>query len=395
MIGLLKLLWLTLLTVTAFLPSVAAAQVVPTSYSLDVGGQIYDHGDYGGGARHLATDDVWEFSSRCGENSCLHGRLSNSATTIETSLLCNRGESGLDLWLRFTAGSAGAMVRCNFTELNVRVEVEAVEIPAAQSFWLSPNQTAEVFLSSRYDELGSMQVVLEAGSLINVFAQISWSREAVGGDSVGGGCSTIGCKPEVDYPEGDCSADCGSGEASVDPNRIELTLDVNGNAWASQSLQFTLVADCCVTYYVDAIENPYSHWHVSFLNPDEMGHHSGKVSVPAGSYSASLSAEFWDAYMIIVLVFDYEFCDEDCDADGQLDSNQIKWGWAPDVNSNGALDVCDLRGGDLNLDGVVGSADLTLLLGAWGGTLPEIIDLTGDGVVSTADLSFLFSKWNT
>jgi hypothetical protein len=34
-------------------------------------------------------------------------------------------------------------------------------------------------------------------------------------------------------------------------------------------------------------------------------------------------------------------------------------------------------------------------LGAWGGTLPEITDLTGDGVVNSADLSFLLSKWNT
>jgi hypothetical protein len=122
---------------------------------------------------------------------------------------------------------------------------------------------------------------------------------------------------------------------------------------------------------------------------------SGKANVPAGSYSVSLSADFIDTFMSIELVFDYELCDEDCDADGEVDSNQITWGWVDDANSNGVPDECDLRSGDLNLDGVVGSADLALLLGAWGGTLPEIIDLTGDGVVSAADLSFLFSNWNT
>jgi opacity protein-like surface antigen len=211
--------------------------------------------------------------------------------------------------------------------------------------------------------------------------------------SASGTCFTIGCKPEVDYPEECDSQGYGSGTASVGPNRIELTLNVHGNAWASQSLQFTLEADCCVTYDVEA--SGATQWHVSFLNPDEANHRSGKVSVPAGSYSASLSTEFWDEYTSIVLVFDYEFCDEDCDADGQVDSDQITRGSAPDVNGNGVLDVCDFRAGDLNLDGVVGSADLTLLLGAWGGTLPEITDLTGDGVVNSADLSFLLSKWNT
>jgi hypothetical protein len=211
--------------------------------------------------------------------------------------------------------------------------------------------------------------------------------------SASGTCWTIGCKPEVDFPEECDIQGYGSGAANVDPNRIELSIAVYGNAWASQSIQFTLQADCCVTYDVEA--SGKTHWHISFLSPEEMNHHSGKVSVPAGSYSASLSADTGNDFSSIVLVFDYEFCDEDCDADGQVDSDQIARGSAPDVNGNGVLDVCDLRGGDLNLDGVVGAADLTLLLGAWGGTLPEITDLTGDGVVSSADLSFLFSKWNT
>ena len=209
--------------------------------------------------------------------------------------------------------------------------------------------------------------------------------------SAGASCSTIGCIPEVKFLEGDCTWEGdGGGGASVEPNRIEVGISVNGNGWASLSLQFTVLADCCVTYRIST-NGP--NWHASWLNPNGQG--TGKASVPAGSYSVSLSDEFIDTFVDIELVFDYEFCDEDCDADGEVDSDQIKWGGASDVNSNGVPDECDLRSGDLNLDGVVGSADLALLLGAWGGTLPEIIDLTGDGVVSAADLSFLFSNWNT
>jgi len=45
---------------------------------------------------------------------------------------------------------------------------------------------------------------------------------------------------------------------------------------------------------------------------------------------------------------------------------------------------------DLNGDRVTGSADLSVLLNAWGGTSP---DLNGDGVVGSADLSVMLNAW--
>ena len=51
--------------------------------------------------------------------------------------------------------------------------------------------------------------------------------------------------------------------------------------------------------------------------------------------------------------------------------------------------------GDLNHDGFVGSADLVLLLNAWGsigGTRPE--DLNSDGAIDGADLSILLENWS-
>lgn len=49
------------------------------------------------------------------------------------------------------------------------------------------------------------------------------------------------------------------------------------------------------------------------------------------------------------------------------------------------------RPADLNCDGVVGGADLGILLSAWGAAGPG--DLNGDGTVSGADLGALLSDW--
>ena len=48
--------------------------------------------------------------------------------------------------------------------------------------------------------------------------------------------------------------------------------------------------------------------------------------------------------------------------------------------------------GDLNNDGVVNGADLSILLSAWG-TADPVADINGDGEVNGADLSILLSNW--
>lgn len=47
---------------------------------------------------------------------------------------------------------------------------------------------------------------------------------------------------------------------------------------------------------------------------------------------------------------------------------------------------------DLNADGVVNGADLSILLGDWGGK--GIADLNGDGIVNGADLSIMLGDWS-
>ena len=60
----------------------------------------------------------------------------------------------------------------------------------------------------------------------------------------------------------------------------------------------------------------------------------------------------------------------------------------------GCVDVPSIPG-DLNGDGVVNGADLSIMLGEWGKCPGCNGDLNGDGVVNGADLSILLSNWTS
>lgn len=84
--------------------------------------------------------------------------------------------------------------------------------------------------------------------------------------------------------------------------------------------------------------------------------------------------------------------DHDCNANGTLDGCDIANG-AEDDNKNGYPDPCELDRGDLNMDGIVGGQDLAILLSYWGGTGYTIGDMNHDGVIDGADLSIMLSNW--
>lgn len=84
--------------------------------------------------------------------------------------------------------------------------------------------------------------------------------------------------------------------------------------------------------------------------------------------------------------------DHDCNANGTLDGCDIANG-AEDDNKNGYPDSCELDRGDLNMDGIVGGQDLAILLSYWGGTGYTIGDMNHDGVIDGADLSIMLSNW--
>jgi len=81
----------------------------------------------------------------------------------------------------------------------------------------------------------------------------------------------------------------------------------------------------------------------------------------------------------------------DCNNNGLLDSCEIAAGTAADLNGNDVPDACDPTCmADLNGDGLVDTADLGGLIGAFGSSGP-FGDINNDGVVDTADLGILIS----
>jgi len=68
-----------------------------------------------------------------------------------------------------------------------------------------------------------------------------------------------------------------------------------------------------------------------------------------------------------------------------------------DSNYNTVGDVCEYARGDLNLDGIVNSSDVPLLLNVWGtsSATPIIGDLNRDGLVNGADFALLLGHWGS
>jgi len=90
----------------------------------------------------------------------------------------------------------------------------------------------------------------------------------------------------------------------------------------------------------------------------------------------------------------------DCNGDGIVDYGQILDGTLIDKNGNGIPDCCEFGfpcspcPGDLNDDGIVNGADISIMLGFWGlNGKPVDADINGDGLVDGADLAMLLSSW--
>ncbi len=84
----------------------------------------------------------------------------------------------------------------------------------------------------------------------------------------------------------------------------------------------------------------------------------------------------------------------DCNENMSLDICDIADETSQDDNANGTPDECECPA-DLDGDGMVGAADLAMLLGAWGPNPGHPADFNGDDTVGAADLALLLGNWGS
>jgi hypothetical protein len=82
----------------------------------------------------------------------------------------------------------------------------------------------------------------------------------------------------------------------------------------------------------------------------------------------------------------------DCNNNGIPDTIDIANG-AIDSDNDGIIDRCETGLGDLNLNGVIDSFDVSILLGWWGMPNPLYGDLNSDGAVNAFDLGILLGRF--
>lgn len=206
-------------------------------------------------------------------------------------------------------------------------------------------------------------------------------------------CPSVPCSGE----DPDCGGQFGAGSATAAVVEAEV---YGGAPRASLDLlcDFTLSAPALVRYEVDG----GGYCDPSFLDGEEIAFDpgegcngdSGYLCLEAGTHTMRVyNYDLGDSSLRLSIV---PGACVDCDNDGQADRNQIDWDvrfGAGDLDTNGnlQLDSCERAGGDLDLDGVVGSTDLGILLAAWGGSGA---DLNGDGRTDAIDLGILLATWD-
>ena len=82
----------------------------------------------------------------------------------------------------------------------------------------------------------------------------------------------------------------------------------------------------------------------------------------------------------------------DCNGNGVADSVDIING-AMDWDVDGTPDACEYDAGDLNLNGVIDSQDMSILLGWWGIANPLVADLNKDGKVDGIDMGMMLGRY--
>ncbi len=210
----------------------------------------------------------------------------------------------------------------------------------------------------------------------------------------------------------DFSSDGPTADGRVKPELLAQGVDTitvwpyepTGYAYASGTSLSTPLVACAVACLIQA----HPDWTVT----DMRNHlfYTADYYLANGGYDPLFVEGYGilDAYAAHTLQFD------DCNENGVEDSADIAGGTSQDCNGNGIPDECDIADGtstdgnnngipdececlgDLNSDGLVDLADLSIMLshyGQAGGMAYADGDLDGDGDVDLADLSMLLAHY--
>ena len=232
------------------------------------------------------------------------------------------------------------------------------------------NPGANPVLSNADDDLTVGGIACQAGGITtpNTYARVFTQAEI--GSAYSFNCVNFGLDNSGSYLEGDISVwiDENGGEPSI--NDVTLVASYPVGLYSGDDQLVTVTGD------LQCIELTGAQTLVVTLSIPQAT--DGFVTFAGGAVSSSPT---------------YLFSNDCGIADfATLDSIGFpNIHWLVELSGN---DGCDGGGipGDLNADGAVNGADLTILAAAWG-TADPIADLDGSGTVDGADLSILLSNW--
>ncbi|MFZ9914674.1 MAG: hypothetical protein ACO3IB_04970 [Phycisphaerales bacterium] len=356
-------------------------------------------------AADVPEDDCADVSIECGTTSlALSACFSNSGFTVSVQSAMSASPG---IPLAVTAGPEGAVVRCEASGIEAFSKKGE---PFGGGEMLIPAGATATFVvawSFAPTTEGTASLTVLSGAL-----SAAQFAEFGGLDSSDGTDPTWTCTAEREWsfsmadlacaavPCHDANPDCGGQDGVGTADLDEISAEVFGggpNASIELTCEFVLSEAAVLRYEVEG--GPYCD--PSFLDgsevafdPDEnCSGESGYLCLNAGTHTLRVyNYDLGDSSLRLVV---QQGACADCNNNGMADRNEIDWDIRfgdgnLDTNGNLELDSCERARGDLDLDGVVGSKDLAILLTSWGGTGG---DLTGDGFTNAIDLGILLAAW--
>jgi dienelactone hydrolase len=203
---------------------------------------------------------------------------------------------------------------------------------------------------------------------------IDGERRAVAGHSMGGGCALLAAKNDSRI-----RAVIGQAAANTNPSSIAAAVDVRCATRLIVGSQDTIVPPSSTSTMYPNLSGPAQSititggFHCGFIDSAIAFCDSGSIS---GAQQLAVTRREMTEFLLLYLVGDRARC------------NEV---WSNPPAGDGVVQQ-SRRTPDLDGNGRVDGADLTLLLSTFGGD--GCTDVNGDGIVDGADLTLLLAAWS-